>query len=586
MYILGISAYHGDCSACLIKNGQIVAAVEEERFTRIKHWAGFPSQSIAFCLKQGGLSLDRVDKIAVARDPKANLAPKLKCLLRHGYGVNKLVDRFRNYRSIRSIPRILSDTFKTDADRIKAKIVNVEHHKAHSASAFFVSPFEEAAILTIDGFGDFVSSMQGRGRGNTMTVLKRVYYPHSIGVFYTLVTQFLGFHKFGDEYKVMGLASYGKPTESKKVKLEDVIRYTENGQFRLNLKYFRHHKEDVDMTWDGGEPTMAPVYSEQFVEAFGNPRKEHEELTDFHRDLAASAQALTEEIIFSMLRNLHKRTKLSKICLAGGVAMNSVANGKILDNTPFDDIYIQSAAGDAGTSLGAAYYAWNMKMNQPRMFVMQNSYWGPEYSQTELGKELQSRDKELKACHCVIKKIENEQALCRHTAELIAQGNVVGWFQGRMEWGPRALGNRSILADPRKKKMVAILNSKIKKRESFRPFAPSVLLEKTDQYFEKDYPDPFMLKVYPVRSDKRSVIPAVTHVDGSGRLQTVKEEDNPLYYRLISEFDKLTGVPIVLNTSFNENEPIINTPKQAIDCFLRTEMDVLVLGPYLIERKL
>ncbi len=585
MFILGISAYHGDCSACLIKNGRIVAAAEEERFTRIKHWAGFPIQSVAFCLKQGGLSIDRVDNIAVARDPKANLAPKLRCLLRHGYGVNKLVDRFRNYRSIHSIPLILSDTFKADIDSVKPKIVNVEHHKAHMASSFLVSPFDEAAILTLDGFGDFVSSMQGYGQGNTMTVLERVYYPHSIGVFYTLVTQFLGFHKFGDEYKVMGLASYGKPTESKKTKLEDVIRYTGNGQYRLNLKYFRHHKEDVDMTWDGGEPTMEPVYSDLFVETFGKPRKHQEELTDFHRDLAASAQALTEDIIFSMLRDLYKRTKLSNVCLAGGVAMNSVANGKILANSPFKNIYIQSAAGDAGTSLGAAYYVQNTVMNQPRTFVMQNSYWGPGYSLTELSKELKSRDKELKADNCVIQKIENEQALCQQTAKLIAQGSVAGWFQGRMEWGPRALGNRSILADPRNSKMVAILNSKIKKRESFRPFAPSVLLEKTGEYFEQNYPDPFMLKVCPVRPEKRSVIPAVTHVDGTGRLQTVKQEDNPLYYRLIREFDKLTGVPIVLNTSFNENEPIVNTPAEALDCFLRTKMDVLVLGPYLIERQ-
>ena len=582
MSILGISAYHGDCSACLIKNGQIVAAAEEERFTRIKHWAGFPAQSIEYCLKEGAIALEEVNKIAVARDTKANLTRKLGYLLTHKQGLNKLKSRFKNLRSIRSIPDALSEAFETDVDQMKRKIVNVEHHKAHIASSFLVSPFEQAAILTIDGFGDFISSMQGIGNGNTMKVLDRVYYPHSIGLFYTLVTQFLGFSKYGDEFKVMGLASYGEPLMKKK--LHNVIRYIGNGQYRLNLDYFIHHKQGVDMTWDGGEPTMGPVYSDKFVEDFGQPRTSQDKLTDFHRNLAASLQAYTEEILFCMLNDLHKRTKVKALCLAGGVAMNSVANGKILDNSPFDDIYIQSAAGDAGTSLGAAFYVWNEIMDQPRTFVMQSSYWGPEFSKTELSKELQLKNSALEDKKCTVQEIDDETKLCSETANHIADGKVVGWFQGRMEWGPRALGNRSIIVDPRKKEMVAVLNSRIKRREPFRPFAPSVLLEKTGEYFELDYPDPFMLKVYPVRPEKRSVIPAVTHVDGSGRLQTVSEQDNPLYYRLIREFEKLSGVPVVLNTSFNENEPIVCTPQEALDCFLRTKMDVLVLGPYLIER--
>lgn len=583
MYILGVSAYHGDCSACLIKNGRVIAAVEEERFTRIKHWAGFPKQSIAFCLKQGNVSLQTVDKIAVARDPRANWRAKVKALLRYGCGLNRLVDRFKNYGSIGSIPQVLSERFNADFAKIKPKLIHVEHHKAHIASAFLVSPFDEAAILTIDGFGDFVSSMQGRGQGNTMTVLDRVYYPHSVGLFYTMVTQFLGFHKFGDEYKVMGLAAYGEPRL--KDKLDQVIEYAGDGQFRLNLAYFSHHKDDFDMTWDSGEPTMAPVYSERFVEDFGKPRNPGDQLTDFHRDLAASVQACTETIIFNLIRDLHARTQSPRLCLAGGVAMNSVANGKIFDHTPFRDVYIQSAAGDAGTALGAAYYVYHQEMGKPRKFVMQSSYWGPEYDSKEVEKEIKNRQAELDSNRCGIQRLNDDNVLCRHVAELIAQGKVVGWFQGRMEWGPRALGNRSILADPRKQEMVHILNAKIKRRESFRPFAPSVLLEKTGDYFEKDYPDPFMLKVYPVRTDKRDLIPAVTHVDGTGRLQTVSQEDNPLYYHLISEFEKLTGVPIVLNTSFNENEPIIDTPQQALDCFLRTRMDGLALGPFVIERK-
>jgi carbamoyltransferase len=392
----------------------------------------------------------------------------------------------------------------------------------------------------------------------------------------------LGFTKYGDEYKVMGLAAYGEPRL--KEKLKNVVCYVGDGQYRLNLHYFRHHKYGVDMTWDDGEPAMAPVYSQKFIEDFGSPRRYQEELSDFHRDLAASLQEYIEDIIFSLANALYKETKCKRLCLAGGVAMNSVANGKIFDNTPFEDIYIQSAAGDAGTSLGAAYYVWNEILGAPRGFVMESSYWGPQFSGVELSKELNARSRELGKNGCKIEKTNDEIELCRRTAGLIADGKVVGWFQGRMEWGPRALGNRSIVVDPRRREMVNILNFRIKRRESFRPFAPSILLEKTGEYFEKDYPDPFMLKVYPVKPEKRSIIPAVTHVDGSGRLQTVRKEDNPLYWQLIKEFERITGVPVVLNTSFNENEPIVCTPGEALDCFSRTKMDVLVMGNYIMSR--
>ncbi len=582
MFILGISAYHGDCSACLIKDGRIIAAAEEERFTRIKHWAGFPGRAADYCLKEGGIPLDEVDKIAVARDPRANFKRKLRYLLTHRQGMNKLIDRFRNLQSIRGVPGELSRLFGMGVREIRSRVVHVEHHKAHMASSYLVSPFEKSALLTIDGFGDFVSGMRGVGRGNRMKVLDRVYYPHSIGLFYTMATQFLGFEKYGDEYKVMGLASFGEP--SLKDRMKKVIRVTGNGQYRLNPEYFRHHRDGVEMTWDGGEPTMGPVYTDRFVRLFGKPRAPHEPLTDFHRDLAASLQEYTEEIIFSLLNDLYEKAKSKRLCLAGGVAMNSVANGKIYDNTPFEEIYIQPAAGDAGTSLGAAYYVWNEILGEPRGFVMESSYWGPGFGDSEIGETIESRRGELKENRCSTRRIDDQGELCDRTAKHIADGEVVGWFQGRMEWGPRALGNRSIVVDPRKKEMVGILNSRIKKRESFRPFAPSILLERTGEYFEKDHPDPFMLKVYPVRPDKRGAIPAVTHVDGSGRLQTVRKRDNPLYYELILAFEKLTGTPVVLNTSFNENEPIVRTPKEAIDCFLRTRMDVLALGSYMIVR--
>ncbi len=582
MYILGISAYHGDCSAVLIRDGAIVAAVEEERFTRIKHWAGFPEKAIRYCLAEAGVPLDQIDKIAVGRNPRANLKERLGFVLRNRQSLKKLVGRFKNRRSIGGIGSQLAAGFDVPVETIKGRIVNVDHHLAHMASSFMVSPFDEASILTLDGFGDFVSSMQGYGRENSMEVLGKVLYPHSIGLFYTLITQFLGFAKYGDEFKVMGLAALGEPTL--KTKLRKVITYTGNGQYRLNLDYFRHHSEGVDMTWDGGEPTMGTVYSQKFVEDFGTPRQYEENIQDYHRDLAASLQAVTEEIIFALLNDLYKKTQDNRLCLAGGVAMNSVANGKIFDHTPFEEIYIQSAAGDAGTSLGAAYCVYNQILGKPRDFVMTSSYWGPDFGTAEISEKLKVKNEELEKQGCVIRKIEDNNELCKRTAEYIADGKVIGWFQGRMEWGPRALGNRSIIVDPRRAEMKDILNARIKRREPFRPFAPSILLERVGEYFERDYPDPFMIKVYPIRPEKRAEIPAVTHVDGTGRLQTVRREDNPLYWGLIKEFENLTGVPVVLNTSFNENEPIVCTPQEALDCFLRTRMDVLVLGNFLIQR--
>ena len=423
----------------------------------------------------------------------------------------------------------------------------------------------------------------GKGEGNRLDVRDRVFFPHSLGLFYLSLTQLLGLPKYGDEYKVMGLSSYGEPVYLDQMK--QIVRLDGHGKFKLNLDYFIHHSEGVTMTWEAGEPNMGSAYSKKMEKSLGPTRKRDEPISKNHENIAASMQAMYEEAFFHLLNHIYDKTKLPILCLAGGCAMNSVANGKIFDKTPFREVYIQAAAGDAGGALGAAYYVWNQILCNKRDFVMDTAYWGPQYTEVEVKGEIERKNDELKKTDCVIERINDETELCRKTAKSIAEGKVVGWFQGRMEWGPRALGNRSIVVDPRRAEMKDILNARIKRREPFRPFAPSILLEKTGQYFEKDYPDPFMIKVYPVRPEKRSVIPAVTHVDGSGRLQTVRKEDNPLYWQLIKEFENITGVPVVLNTSFNENEPIVCTPAEALDCFLRTKMDVLVLGSYFIRRK-
>ncbi len=582
MYVLGICAYHGDCSATLIKDGRILVAVEEERFRRVKHWAGFPERSIRHCVEREGISLAGVDAIAVGRNPNANLLRKLIFLAGNRQTMKKLRGRVAHRSSVNALPRCLGEGFGLSRGIVAKKTRFVEHHVAHMASAFLVSPFQEAAIMSLDGFGDFVSGMFGRGRAGEMEVLRRVIYPHSLGLFYSMVTQFLGFWSYGDEYKVMGLSSFGAPTL--KEELSRVISYVRERGYRLDLSYFRHQREGANMTWENGEPTMGPLFSERFVREFGPPRGQDDEITDFHRDLAASLQAHTEEIIFSLLNDLHKMTRCRNLCLAGGVALNSVANGKIFDRTPFREVFIQPAAGDAGTSMGAAYFVWQALSRRPREFVMETAHWGPEFSPTEIDRAIQGIQEELLRAECVRERVDDGEDLCGRTARIIAEGNVVGWFQGRMEWGPRALGNRSIIADPRRGEMVDLLNARIKRRESFRPFAPSILLERTGEYFENDYPDPFMLKVYPVRPEKRHVIPAVTHVDGTGRLQTVRREENPRYYGLIKAFEGITGVPVVLNTSFNENEPIVCRPEEALDCFLRTKMDALVLGNHIIKK--
>jgi carbamoyltransferase len=604
-YILGINAYHGDAAAAIIRDGETVAAVEEERFNRVKHCAGFPSQSIRFCLEVAGISIEDVDHVGISRDPSAHLHKKLLFAATraarqlstasaragaavapvdsetttnsdgNGGGVfRQIKDRLGNAAKVRDLKEDLACMFGMRPDRLRAQFHNIEHHRAHLASSFFVSPFERAALLSIDGFGDFISTMWAIGEGNSIEVLGQVEYPHSTGIVYTATTQFLGFPHYGDEGKVMGLAPFGRPRFIREFR--DIIRTEERGQFRINLDYFRHHTEGVEMTWDQGSPVIGKIFSDAFVETFGPRRMAGTPLTDRECDMAASLQLRLEEVGFHILNHVHEVTGLTDLGLSGGVAYNSVMNGKILLNTPFKRVYVQPAAGDSGTALGVCLQIHNAVLQQPRGEVMLGAYTGPEFSNDEIKIELEWADLRFE--------ILDDSELTRRAASDIAAGCIVGWFQGKMEFGPRALGNRSIVVDPRRADMKDILNDRIKKREPFRPFAPSILADRVGDYFEQTHPAPTMLMVYQIKAERRDEIPAVTHVDGSGRLQTVSQDLNPRYYQLISDFERLTGVPVLLNTSFNENEPIVCTPRDAIDCFLKTKMDVLYLGNQRIGR--
>lgn len=593
MYILGINAYHGDSSVALLKDGKLVAALEEERVRRIKHWAGFPSEAIKFCLDYAGIGIKDVDYIAISRNPFARFHKKIIRIILRLPKLSFLKSRLSNIEKIKGIKENLAKIFNVNKDEIKAKMVNVEHHRAHLSSSFFFSPFKEAAVVSIDGFGDFVSTMSGVGKGNNLKIDKLVEFPHSLGIFYTALTQFLGFWKYGDEYKVMGLSAFGKPVYLDEMK--KIVKLKKNGFFKLDTSYFLHDKEGVEMTWLDNEPKIGKLFSDKLIELFGEPRKENEEVGEKFKDIAASVQAMYEEAFFHILNNLYEKTKMKNIALAGGCIQNSLANGKIYEKTPFKNVFIPPAAHDAGGAMGSAIYVWNQLLDRDRNFVMMSPFWGPEYDNYEIMEALNHKNiKELTKKGLKLEMLD-EKNLIKKTAQFLADSKVVGWFQGRTEWGPRALGNRSILANPCNPKMKDILNLKIKKRESFRPFAPSILEEEVGEYFsapdgsasggEELPPVPFMEKVYEIKEEKRKLIPAVTHVDGTGRLQTISRKDNPLYYDLIKEFGRLAGVPILINTSFNENEPIVNKPEEAIDCFLRTDMDVLILGNYIITRE-
>lgn len=574
MYILGLNAFHGDSSACILKDGNVIVALEEERIRRIKHWAGFPIEAIKYCLKDAGITIQDIDHITISRDPSANVLKKIKHTLKNSVSVSAILDRYTNSKKVKSVKALLAEEFSVKETEIKAVIHNVEHHRSHLASAFFASPFEKAALLSIDGFGDFTSTMTAIGTDNQIEVKDTVHFPHSAGIFYTSFTQYLGFPKYGDEYKVMGLAPYGQPLYVDKLK--DVIELTDDGLFKLNLKYFKHHKDGVKMSWEGGEPDIESIFSDYMVEKFGPARRREDELTQYHRDLAASVQRMTEELIFHILKHLHKQSGLDNLCVAGGVAQNSVANGKILKNTPFKNIYIPPAGHDAGTSIGSALYLYNQVLKQKRVKATYSGALGSHFSNEEIENYLQSQSVNYKKY--------SDEELYNKVTDCIIDGGVIGWFQGRAEFGPRALGHRSILADPRRLDAKEILNLKIKRRESFRPFAPSILKEAVPDYFDGADQVPFMEKVYLINTAKRELIPAVTHVDGTGRLQTVDALFEPRYHALITAFRNKTGVPVLLNTSFNENEPIVNSPANALDCFLRTKMDMLVIENYIVTR--
>jgi carbamoyltransferase len=577
MIILGINAYHANAAAAIIVDGQLVAAVEEERLNRVKYAAGFPAHAIQFCLDQAGAKLAEVDHIAIPRDPWARLGTKLRYAVRMPAFA---ADRVRVMSRFAGIREDLANTFELDPKEIRAEFHRIEHHRAHVSSAFFVSPFDRAAVLSADGLGDFASFMCGVGEGPRIRTLGEVAFPHSLGIYYTALTQYLGFWKFGDEYKVMGLAAYGQPAFLDECRR--IVRSHPPFSFRLGLEYFTHQNSGADMTWrDAAKtPVIGRLFSTYLEKRLGPARQPDEPLNQRHYDLAASMQAALEEVLVACWNGLAKHTGQIALCLAGGVAFNCVANGKIFDATPFEDVYVQPAAGDAGLSVGAAF-AVHHQLGGARKFTMDHAYWGPRFSSSYIRGIV---DRALPLGEADILELA-ETALVESAARHIADGKIVGWFQGAAEWGPRALGNRSILADPRRPEMKDTLNRRIKHREAFRPFAPSIIEESVGDFFEQTHPSPFMTFAYSVRPEKRSAIPAPTHVDGTARLQTVSQSANPRYWKLLRAVGDLTGVPAVLNTSFNDNEPIVCRPEEALDCFHRTQMDVLVMENFVLEKR-
>lgn len=561
MDILGISCYYHDSAAALLRDGEFIAAAQEERFTRIKHDAGFPEHSIRYCLKEGGIEGKNLDQVGFYDKPFIKFE---RIMMQYIQTFPRSMRAFLEAMPIWMETKLWAPALIKEKLGFPGRILFAEHHMSHAASSFLVSPFEEAAILTTDGVGEWSTATMGVGRGNDIRLSREIRFPHSLGLLYSAFTYYLGFKVNSAEYKVMGLAPYGEPTYADLIKKE-LIEIREDGSFRMNMKYFAYHY-GLTMT------------NKRFDKLFGGPPRDPEgKLEQRHKDIAASVQKVTEEVVLNMARTIQKETGLKKLCMAGGVALNCVANGYVMREIPFDDIFIQPAAGDAGGAVGVAAYIYHSLLGKPRAKVWKDAYLGPAYSTEEIRAYLN----ENKIPH---KELERKEML-ELTAKLIADQNVVGWFQGRMEFGPRALGSRSILADARNPKNKDIVNLKIKFRESFRPFAPSVLLERSPEYFELTLPSPYMLLVAQVRPEKR-MIPSVTHVDGSARIQTVSREENPLYYDLISEFDRQTGCPVIINTSFNvRGEPIVCTPHDAYLCFMRTNMDYLVMDRFVMDKK-
>jgi carbamoyltransferase len=577
--ILGINAFHGDSSACLLRDGKLVAAAEEERFRRIKHWAGFPREAIRYCLSEAGVTLRQVDHVAVNQDSRAHLGRKLAYALFRRPDPREALERIRVRRERGGVAARLALAFP--GEPFSGKVHAVEHHVAHMASAFHVSPFREAVVVSVDGFGDFASAAWGVGSDLGIRVDGRVYFPHSLGIFYQALTQYLGFRGYGDESKVMGLASYGRPLFLDAMRRILILR--DGGGFRLDLSFFRHHRERIESGWENTSPEVGTLFAPALADLLGPPRGAEEALEERHMNIACSVQARYEEAFFHLLNALHDRHGLEALAVAGGCGMNAAANGRAARRTPFKRSFFQPAAGDAGGAIGAACTVWH-RLGGSREWVMDHAYWGPRFETHDITHLLEGRRAELASAGCTALLMSDEEALCRQAASALAAGRVVGWFQGRMEWGPRALGNRSILCDPRRADMRELLNARIKHRESFRPFAPSVLKERARDWFEIEGDAPFMMQALPIRETQRARIPAVAHVDGSGRLQTVDRGTNPRYHRLIESFEALTGVPILLNTSFNDSEPVVCAPGEALECFLRTGMDLLVMGDWVVRR--
>ena len=573
-YILGINFLHSDTSSCIFKNGKLIAAAEEERFSRVKHTSSFPIKSINFCLNEAKIDISNLDVITINSNPFSSIDKKILFTLKNLKRYILAIKSLSNIKKKLTIKKLISLNFK---EKFNGKIFYLDHHLSHIASSAFFSNFEESVNLSIDGFGDFASAGWGTLIKGKLSLDKKILFPHSLGIFYQAITQFLGFKNYGDEYKVMGLSSYGNPIFENK--LSKVLLKTYSG-YKLNLDYFVHQNQSIIINETNGKLRYKDLYSEKLIHLLGPERKEEEEITQRHMDIAKSAQVIYEKTFFNLLNYLYQKYKIDNLTLSGGCAMNSVANGKILKNTPFKKIYISPNPGDAGGSIGSALLFINKNKFEIHKDI-NYAYLGKSYTNDEIEKILNLNEI---GDDFLVKKSSDDQILDLITQEL-SKSKIIGWFQGKMEWGARALGNRSILADARNPKIKDIINSKIKRRESFRPFAPAILGEHTKNWFEIDKEVPFMSEVYSIKKDKRNKLPGITHIDGTGRLQTVTKSSNQRFYKLLEKFYEKTNIPILLNTSFNENEPIVESPKQAIDCFMRTNMDILVLENWMIFRK-
>jgi carbamoyltransferase len=575
-YILGINAFHPNSSACILRNGEVIFAIEEERINRIKNWCGFPEQAIRKCLDYAKININEVLLIAINKNFKSNIMQKLLFGIKNKNNFNYSIKKIGLTTKRKKLEDIFIEKF--NLKYLKPKIIYVDHHTAHLASSYLTSQFKESALLSLDGFGDFVSCAIGFAKNNRFEITKRIYYPHSLGILYQSVTQFLGFTNFGDEYKVMGLAALGKPFFFTKMK--NLISYDKNN-YKLNEKYFSYFRTGLNFNFKNGTPNFLKLYNKNFYTIFGKARKYNEKLNQVHADIASSLQITFEKILINILNYTYKEFDIKNLSYSGGCAMNSVANGKIQEQTMFKNLFIHPAAYDAGGCIGAAAYV-HFK-NYRQKIILRTNYLGPSYTNKQILTSINNLNIKKKF---IVNFIKEEDKLIKFITKLLIDKKIIGLFKGRLEWGARALGNRSIIADPRGRKIKNIINKKIKLRELFRPFAPSILFQQTSKWFDvkKNVSIPSMMKVLKYRNINKNLIPAVTHFDNTGRLQTVKYKNNKFYYKLIKNFFFKTKIPILLNTSFNINEPIVCSPEDALKCFLKSKMDSLIIENYVIKR--